>query len=61
MSKDIKCHVGGSRAALKTFPCRSPNPIHTRIKAAIVRLAVMGMIPTSFATWLIQRGKLKDA
>jgi len=31
------------------------------LKEMIVRLAVWGVIPASFATWLIQRGGLKDA
>lgn len=32
-----------------------------QFKEMIVRLAVWGLIPASFATWLIQRGGLKDA
>jgi len=32
-----------------------------KFKGMIVRLAVWGLIPASFATWLIQRGGLKDA
>lgn len=35
--------------------------IRSSIKAAIVRLAVWGLIPTGIALWLIQRGGLKDA
>lgn len=31
------------------------------IKAVIVRMALWGLIPACFATWLIQRGGLKDA
>ena len=31
------------------------------IKLVIVRLAVWGLIPANFATWLIQRGGLNDA
>jgi len=31
------------------------------IKLAIVRLAVWGLIPATFAAWLIQRGGLSDA
>ena len=30
-------------------------------KDMMVRLAVWGLIPAGFATWLIQRGGLKDA
>jgi hypothetical protein len=32
-----------------------------QFKEMIVRLAVWGLIPASFATWLIQRGGQKDA
>jgi hypothetical protein len=32
-----------------------------QFKEMIVRLAVWGLIPAGFATWLIQRGGLKDA
>ena len=52
---------GRTKATPKTSDSRNPTPIHSGIKAAIVRLAVWGLIPTSFATWLIQRGGLKDA
>ena len=52
---------GGDRPTPKTSDSRNPTPIHSGIKAAIVRLAVCGLIPASFATWLIQRGGLKDA
>lgn len=31
------------------------------IKLVIVRLAVWGLIPADFATWLIQRGRMNDA
>jgi len=32
-----------------------------QLKEMIVRLAMWGLIPASFATWLIQRGGLEDA
>ena len=32
-----------------------------QLKAMIVRFAVAGLIPSGFATWLIQRGGLRDA
>lgn len=35
--------------------------MRTDIKRVIVRLAVWGLIPADFATWLIQRGGLNDA
>ena len=31
-----------------------------QLKEVIVRLVVWGLIPTDFATWLIQRGGLND-
>lgn len=37
------------------------NPVASRLKALIVYLAVWGLINPSLATWLIQRGGLKDA
>ena len=43
------------------FDCRNCTAIHARIQSVIVRLAVWGVIPADFATWLIQRGGLKDA
>ena len=50
-----------SGAAPKASDSRNHTPIHSSIKRAIVRLAVWGIIPAGFATWLIQRGGLKDA
>lgn len=35
--------------------------VQSRIKAAIVWLAVWGLIPAAIAAWLIQRGGLGDA
>jgi hypothetical protein len=31
-----------------------------RIKQLIVRLAIFGLIPVGFATWLLSRAGLKD-
>lgn len=52
---------GRTMATPKTYDNCNPTPIHSGIKAAIVRLAVWGVIPSGFATWLIQRGGMKDA
>jgi hypothetical protein len=52
---------GRTMATPKTSDNHHATPIHSGIKAAIVRLAVWGLIPASFATWLIQRWGLKDA
>lgn len=41
------------------FDSRNHSPIRTRIKAAIVCLAVWGLLPAGFATWIIQRGGLR--
>jgi len=48
-------------ATQKTTDNRNPTAIQSRIKTVIVRLAVWGVIPAGLATWLIQRGGLKDA
>jgi len=48
-------------ATPKTSSSRNRNPICSRVKAAIVRLAVSGVISAGWATWLIQHGGLKDA
>jgi hypothetical protein len=61
MTKNNKGRSGGDRPTPKTTDSRNPTLIHSSIKAAIVRLAVWGLIPVSFATWLIQRGGLRDA
>ena len=37
------------------------TPIRAQLKALVVTLAVWGLIPADFATWLIQRGGLSDA
>ncbi|AJP48032.1 hypothetical protein PG1C_05335 [Rugosibacter aromaticivorans] len=51
----------GNRATYKTTTHKYFNPVASRLKALIVYLAVWGMINPSLATWLIQRGGLKDA
>lgn len=48
-------------ATPKTSDSSNPTAIHPSIKALIVRLALWGLIPAGWATWLIQRGGLKDA
>lgn len=48
-------------ATLKTTASRNHTAIHSDINAAIVRLAIWGVIPAGLATRLIQRGGLKDA
>lgn len=61
MTTKGKGRNGGDRATPKLSSSRNPTPIHSGIKAAIVRLAVWGLVPAGFAAWLIQRGGLKDA
>jgi len=61
MTKNNKGRSGGDRPTPKTSDSCNLTQIHPGIKAAIVRLALWGVIPASFATWLIQRGGLKDA
>ncbi|TVR61845.1 MAG: hypothetical protein EA420_10970 [Candidatus Competibacteraceae bacterium] len=48
-------------ATQKTSVNQNVTAIRSSIKAAIVRLAVWGLIPVEIARWLIQRGGLKDA
>jgi hypothetical protein len=38
-----------------------PHRVAAAIKAAIVTLALWGLIPARLAAWLIQRGGLRDA
>lgn len=61
MTTKTKGRNGGDRPTPKTSDSRKPTLILSGIKAAIVRLAVWGLIPADLATWLIQRGGLKDA
>lgn len=61
MFNKTKGRDGGNRATHKTTTHKHFNPIASRLKALIVYLAVWGLINPSLATWLIQRGGLKDA
>lgn len=64
MTTKTKSRNGGDRPAPKTTDSRNCTAIDSSVKAAIkaaiktaiVRLAVWGVIPAGFATWLIQRG-----
>lgn len=38
-----------------------PRGLAASVKAALVTLALWGLIPARFASWLIQRGGLRDA
>lgn len=48
----------GTRAASKN-QCSRNHSIRHRIKAAIMRLALWGLLPVKLAEWLIQRGGLR--
>lgn len=61
MTTKTKGRDGGNHATLTTADTRNFNPFASRLKALIVYLAVWGLINPSLATWLIQRGGLKDA
>lgn len=37
------------------------TPASAKVKNIIVKFALWGLIPAGLATWLIQRGGLKDA
>lgn len=41
--------------------CANHTPIRSQLKAAIVTLALWGLLPVGLATWLIQHGGLNDA
>lgn len=40
--------------------CGNDTPIRGRLKALIVRLALWGLIPAGLASWLIQRGGMRN-
>lgn len=61
MTKNNKGRDRWHGATPKTSDSRNPTLIHSGIKTAIVRLAMLGVIPSGFATWLTKRGVLKDA
>lgn len=48
----------GTRAASKNLSGRN-HSIRPRLKVAIVRLALWGVLPVAVAEWLIQRGGLR--
>ena len=48
-------------ATPKTIYSQNRTTSRATIKGPIVRLALRGLLPISFATRLIQRGGLKDA
>jgi hypothetical protein len=56
-SRQIKPHYPPAKAGM----AERGAAMKAQFKEMIVRLAVWGLIPASFATWLIQRGGLKDA
>lgn len=61
MTKNNKGRDRWHGATPKTTDSHNPTAIHSVVKAVIVRLALWGLIPAGFATWLIQRGGLKNA
>lgn len=56
--KKAAAGFGTRRAASKNQSGRN-HSIRPRIKAAIVRLALWGLLPVRLAEWLIQRGGLR--
>jgi hypothetical protein len=50
-----------SGATPKISHNHNPSRIRSGVKVAIVRLALWGVIPANLATWMIQRGGLRDA
>lgn len=61
MTSEEKPAAGGDRQTGydTAFDSRNHRLIRTRIKAAIVFLALWGFIPAGLATWIIQRGGLR--
>jgi hypothetical protein len=51
---------GKARAAQQIKLQFDSNRIKSLVKTAIVRLALWGVLPTSIADWLIQRGGLRN-
>lgn len=52
---------GRTEATPKTSASCNPTPIHSSIKALIVRLAVWGLLPAGLAGWIIRRFHLGAA
>ena len=61
MTTNRKGRAGWHQATLKTSKCtcNSTGPA-ARIKAAIVTLALWGLLPVSLADWLIHLGGQRD-
>ena len=61
MTRNRKGRAGWHQATLKTskITCNS-NDLAPRIKAAIVTLALWGLLPVAVADWLIHLGGQRD-
>ena len=59
MADKKKPRTAGIGTASKTTFDNQNNTVHTRIKAAIVRLALWGFLTLKMAEWLIQREGLR--
>jgi hypothetical protein len=58
----MKIKKKAARAGTRTASSKRSTKNHStlsRIKAAIVRLALWGVLPVSVAEWIIQRGGLR--
>jgi len=58
-TNDYAQGAGNPKGAQINASQANDTPIRGRIKAAIVALAVWGLIPPGLATWIIQRGGLR--
>ncbi len=58
--KKEKAAPAGAGTASNTESTRNNYNIRPRVKAAIVRLALWGVLPVKFAEWLIHLGGLKN-
>jgi hypothetical protein len=61
MTTKTQNRSGGDRPILNVTGGHHVTLVQFGIKALIVRLALYGFLPASFATWLIQREALKNA
>lgn len=61
MTQKTKGRNGGDHSTLETSDDCKRTGIRHRVEAGIVRMAVWGLIPAGFASWLIRRGGPTDA
>lgn len=61
MTRNTKGRAGWHQTTLKTSNItRNSTGLASRIKAAIVTLALWGLLPVTVADWIIRRGGLRN-